>query len=262
MSENHFRRNFNYVRGLSHSLGSIGFLFFLVFSNSCSQNTAGEEETLFNGFDLTNWSSSDLSYWSVSDSSIVGGAGKDQIDHNQFIWHNEKVEDFYLKVQVKMVPNTTNAGIQFRSQKMGKEALGYQADIGEGVWGRLYHESGRERLHWEGKGEAAVNKNEWNTYEILAVGHNIWTAINGILSVAYRDPEGELKGYLALQVHAGPSQLVKYKSLKLLHNPELKIGDYTEMELMKALVESDGSPYFGGKAVPAKLSAFFKSKRR
>jgi hypothetical protein len=100
-------------------------------------------------------------------------------------------------------------------------------------------------LHWEGKGEAAVKKNEWNTYEILAAGHNIWTAINGVLSVAYRDPEGELKGYLALQVHAGPSQLVKYQTLKLIYHPELKIGKYTELELMKALVASVGKPYLG-----------------
>jgi hypothetical protein len=231
---------------ISHRLFcSIGYFLVIIFSNACNQNTSGEEATLFNGHDLTHWSSSDISYWSVSDSSIVGGEGKAEIVHNQFIWHEEKVKDFYLKVQVKMVPNTTNAGIQFRSQKMGEEALGYQADIGEGVWGRLYHESGRERLHWEGKGEAAVNKNEWNTYEILAVDHNIWTAINGVLSVAYQDPEGELEGYLALQVHAGPSQLVKYKALKLVHDPELRIGEYTESELMKALVKSDGMPYLG-----------------
>ncbi len=183
-----------------------------------------------------------MSYWSVSDSSIVGGVGKEQIDQNQFIWHEEKVGDFYLKVQVKMVPNTTNAGIQFRSQKIGEEALGYQADIGQGVWGRLYHESGREKLHWEGKGEAAVNKNEWNTYEILATGNNIWTSINGVLSVAYQDPIGELEGYLALQIHAGPSQLVKYKSIKLIHHPDVSLGKYSESELMDALVNQTVAP--------------------
>lgn len=226
-------------------IGLIVFVFSLFLLSACSQKSKQEEVILFNGQDLNNWSSADMSYWSVSDGAIVGGEGKDSIVHNQFIWHKEKVKNFYLKVQVKMVPNTTNAGIQFRSQKMGEEALGYQADIGEGVWGRLYHESGRQKLHWEGKGEDAVNKNDWNTYEILAVGNNIWTAINGTLSVAYQEPDGELEGFIALQVHAGPSQLVKYKSIKLIHNPELRIGDYSESELMEALVKSNGSPYMG-----------------
>ena len=238
-------------------LGSIGVFLFVIVLNSCRQNDLQEEVSLFNGDDLSNWSSSDMSYWSVSDSSIVGGVGKDQIDHNQFIWHEEKVKDFYLKVLVKMVPNTTNAGIQFRSQKMGEEALGYQADIGQGVWGRLYHESGREKLHWEGKGEAAVKMNEWNTYEILAIGHNIWTVINGTLSVAYQDPTGELEGYLALQVHAGPSQLVKYRPVKLIHNPEVSLGEYSESELMEALVKSNGSPFMGVLPIPIYLSAIF-----
>ncbi|WP_051160335.1 3-keto-disaccharide hydrolase [Cyclobacterium qasimii] len=224
----------------------IVILLFVLVLNSCSQNNPQRVVSVFNGHDLSGWSSSDMSYWSVSDSAIVGGEGKDSIVNNQFLWHEEKVKDFYLKVLVKMVPNTTNAGIQFRSQKMGEEALGYQADIGEGVWGRLYHESGREKLHWEGKGEAAVKKNEWNSYEILAVGNNIWTAINGTLSVAYQEPNGELDGFIALQVHAGPSQLVKYKSIKLIHNPEIEIGEYSESELMEALVKSNGSPYLGG----------------
>lgn len=224
-----------------------GLVLFFTFLNACGPNSLQKEVTIFNGDNLHNWSSSDMSYWSVSDGSIVGGEGKDTIIHNQFIWHKEKVKDFYLKVKVKVVPNTANAGIQFRSQKIGEEALGYQADIGEGVWGRLYHESGREKLHWEGKGEAAVEKNDWNTYEILAIGHNIWTAINGTLSVAYQDPNGELEGFIALQVHAGPAQIVAYKPVKLIHNPELMLENYSESELMEALVEADGKPYMGGK---------------
>jgi hypothetical protein len=220
---------------------------FLFTLNACTQGKKKGELSLFNGDDLHNWSSSDMSYWSVADGSIVGGEGKDSIVNNQFLWHEEKVRDFYLKLLVKVVPNTANAGIQFRSQKIGEEALGYQADIGKGVWGRLHHESGREKLHWEGKGEAAVKKNEWNTYEILAIGNNIWTAINGTLSVAYQDPKGETEGFIALQVHAGPAQIVAYKPVKLIHNPELMLGKYSESELLEALVEADGKPYMGGK---------------
>ena len=48
----------------------------------------------------------------------------------------------------------------------------------------------------------------WNRYEILAVGHKIWTAINGKLCVALEDPNGELSGKISFQVHGGPAQTV------------------------------------------------------
>ena len=52
----------------------------------------------------------------------------------------------------------------------------------------------------------------WNRYEILAVGHKIWTAINGKLCVALEDPKGELSGKISFQVHGGPAQTVLYRN--------------------------------------------------
>lgn len=216
-------------------IGRVIILLSVILFTTCHQQKKQESLSLFNGYDFTNWSSTDMSYWSIADSSIIGGVGKDEIINNQFIWHKEKVKDFYLKVKVKLAPDSSNAGIQFRSQKIGEEALGYQADVGQGVWGKLYHESGRKRLHWEGLGEKSVKKNEWNTYEILAIGPNIWTAINGTLSVAYNDSIPDLEGYIALQIHAGPSQIVKYKSIELIHNPKVELMDFSKEALMKAL---------------------------
>jgi hypothetical protein len=48
-------------------------------------------------------------------------------------------------------------------------------------------------------GRKGCEKGQWNRYEILAIGHKIWTAINGTLSVAVEDPAGELSGYIAFQ---------------------------------------------------------------
>ena len=92
------------------------------------------------------------------------------------------MKDFRLTFKVKLVPNKANSGLQFRSVPLenSPEMKGYQADIGEGWCGKLYHESGRGLLT-KVNGDAAVRTDDWNTYEVLAVGHRIKTAINGKL---------------------------------------------------------------------------------
>jgi hypothetical protein len=147
------------------------------------------------------------------------------------------VEDFYLSVEVKIEPDARNAGIQFRSKKVDAhgQALGYQADVGRGVWGKLYHEHGRGSLDSTDRGERAVKPGEWNDYEILAVGPCIWTAINGQLSVAYYDPAGEGSGFIAFQIHSGAPQTVSYKIEKLVRNPKIALAGLEREQLMAAL---------------------------
>lgn len=212
-----------------------GVFFLLLTLNQCTDRNERTEVSIFNGRDLTGWESSDMDYWRVMDSAIVGGKGTEKIPNNQFLWNKTKVKDFYLAIEVKMEPNTANAGIQFRSVKHGAEAKGYQADAGQGNWGRLYHELGRGKLDWRGEGESAIRPGQWNTYEILVIGHHIWTAINGKLSVSYFDPEGELEGYIALQIHSGAAQTVRYRPLKLIHNPKVELAGFNEDQLMESL---------------------------
>ena len=194
-------------------------------------------ETIFNGKDLTGWSAEDMSYWSVQDGAIVGTKGDQKIQANQFLWYNKKVSDFKLTLKVKQVPFAANAGIQFRSQREPNgHAMGYQADIGKGWWGCLYHEHGRKIL---AKNQDTEGKNlkpeKWNKYEILAVGHRIWLAINGRITVALRDPIGELEGLISLQVHGGMPQKVIYQPLHFERDPEVQLLGMNEAELNKLL---------------------------
>ena len=63
--------------------------------------------------------------------------------------------DFRLTLNVKLVENEGNSGIQFRSEPLPDgEVKGYQADVGPGWWGKLYEENGRGLL-WKESGEAA-----------------------------------------------------------------------------------------------------------
>lgn len=211
-------------------------LFFSILLGASCCHAAESDRVFFNGKDLSGWKAADMSYWSVKDGAIVGHADK-AVPRNQFIWNDEKVADFYFSVDVKLLPDKRNAGIQFRSYPDGTDAFGYQADVGAGVWGGLYHEHGRKILDWRRLAKDAVKPGQWNRYEILAIGHCVWTAINGKLSVSVRDPQGELEGRIALQIHSGPAQTVHYRNPTLKHNPPVALAGMDEKQLRDALID-------------------------
>jgi HEAT repeat protein len=199
--------------------------------------SAKEDNSLYDGKDITDWQG-DKAYWRFENGVIIGGGDK-PVAKNEFLWAPGTVGDFYLAVDVKLEPNTANAGIQFRSKKADEsgQALGYQADIGKGYWGQLYHEHGRGKLDSTERAEEAVKPEDWNHYEILAVGPAVWTAINGKLGAAYLEPQGagERTGAIAVQIHSGPPQTVQYKFVKLVHNPEIKLAGFDAKRLFTEL---------------------------
>ena len=210
--------------------------FILILSSFLSTTQAAEP--FFNEKDFSGWSANDMSFWSVRNGEIVGTNGDERVPGNQFLWYDEKVKNFHLSLQVKQVPFAGNGGIQFRSERQQNgSAVGYQADIGKGWWGSLYHEHGRKILAKNKLKESEYLKPEqWNSYEILAVGHRIWLAINGKITVAVRDPIGELDGQISLQIHGGIPQKIIYRKLRLTRNPKAEILGMKESELNELLV--------------------------
>ncbi|HEY7119985.1 MAG TPA: DUF1080 domain-containing protein, partial [Tepidisphaeraceae bacterium] len=173
--------------------------------------------SLFNGKDLTGWYG-DESVYHVDNGELVGKTEKG-LKQNEFLKSRFSVGDFRLVCQMKLVPNSANSGIQFRSVPFkGNEMKGYQADAGAGWWAKLYEESGRGILVNDG-GEKWVNKDDWNTYEVVAVGHHILVAINGHKTVDLEDEKGSASGIFGLQVHAGGPTEVHWKDMKLELNP-------------------------------------------
>ncbi len=104
---------------------------------------------------------------------------------------------------------------------------GCQADMGAGWWGKLYEESARGLL-WDKGGDRFVKAEDWNTYEILAVGSKIRTALNGNLCVDLDDPKVARNGVIAVQVHSGGPTEVRFKDFQLELNPKF------EMKTVKA----------------------------
>ena len=207
------------------------FILALLFSSSLIA------ETFFNQKDFTGWSANDMSFWTVENGEIVGTNGDERVPGNQFLWYEKKVKNFLLSLQVKQTPFAGNGGIQFRSQRQPNgSAVGYQADIGKGWWGSLYHEHGRRILGKNKlKEDEYLKPEQWNNYEILAVGHRIWLAINGKVTVSLRDPVGELDGQISLQIHGGIPQKIIYRNLKLVRDPKVEMLGMKEAELNKLL---------------------------
>ena len=212
-----------------------------------------EEKNLFNGKDLTGWDGAEA-FWSVQDGVITAKAtAENPVPQNTFlIWKDGEVADFTLTLKYKMTPGDnkkfTNSGVQYRSNVIDAEKYivgGYQADFeyGDTYSGILYEERGRGILAKRGQkvvlkqgeepgkpiievtGEtgksediqAAINKDDWNDYKIVAEGNHVQHFINGKLTIDVTDETAEApkNGILALQMHSGPPMQVQFKDLIL-----------------------------------------------
>ena len=183
--------------------------------------TADNVLTFFNGKDLSGWEGN-TNLWTVQDGEIVGKSSG--LRNNEFLKNSLLLGDFRLVLSVKLTPNKENSGIQFRSEvEPSGSVKGYQADVGAGWWGKLYEEHGRALL-WDKSGEAHVKTEDWNTYEIVAVGTKIRTAINGKLCVDLDDPKGARRGIIAFQLHSGGPMEVRFKDLKLELDPKFELS--------------------------------------
>lgn len=175
----------------------------------------------FNGKDLANWNGNP-EVWRVENGEIVG-ATQTGLKQNDFLKSEFVLDDFRLVFKVKLTLNNANSGVQFRSEPFeGHEMRGPQADIGAGWWGKLYEENGRGLLA-DRAGDAFVKPGDWNTYEILAVGGKIRTAINGQLCTDLDDSKVARRGVVGLQVHSGGPMEVRFKEFELELHPKFAL---------------------------------------
>jgi hypothetical protein len=176
---------------------------------------------IFNGKDFAGWDA-DPKFWSIDNGEIVG-----QVKGNHgydYLCTQHAVGDFRLILQIKLTPNSENSGIQFRSVRLKQDEMkGPQADVGKGWWGHLYEEHGRGLLTKK-SGEQFVKENDWNTYEVLAVGGKIRTAINGHVCTDIDDDKVAKSGIIGFQIHAGGTMEVRFRELKLELNPKFEMA--------------------------------------
>jgi hypothetical protein len=197
--------------------------------------------SLFNGKNLVGWDG-DPKFWTVKDGAITGvSTAENPVKTNTFlIWKGGTVKNFELWAKFRMEGN--NSGIQYRSKDLGEWRVGgYQADMDAAntYTGILYEERGRGILANVGTKstvrpggqvqvtgsvgdpaeiKAAIRKDDWNEYRIVARGNHLVHEINGKVTAEFVDDDEAkraMEGILALQLHSGPPMTVRFKDIRL-----------------------------------------------
>jgi hypothetical protein len=187
-----------------------------------AQSQADEWTTLFDGKTFTGWEGN-LDVFRIQDGAIVGGLLKAPVVRNEFLCTEKTYQDFELKLEVKLLGEGANAGVQFRTRRIPNhhEVSGYQADVGEGWWGKLYDESRRGRVLAEPAAGVdvgqLVRRDDWNQYVIRCQGPRIQLWVNGTQTVDYTETEPgiERSGVIAVQIHGGPPSEAWYRNIRL-----------------------------------------------
>jgi hypothetical protein len=199
-------------------------LFGLLAALSVSYVTAAEPEegftALFDGKTLEGWEGNEKMF-RVADGAIVAGTLKAPIPRNEFLCTKKTYEDFELRLQVKLVPASGNAGIQFRTKRVpnNHEVSGYQADVGEGWWGKLYDEHRRNKVLAgdDNKLGDKLKKEDWNDYVIRAEGNRVQLWVNGVATVDYTEADAAIakSGVIGVQIHGGPACEASYRNIRI-----------------------------------------------
>jgi putative membrane-bound dehydrogenase-like protein len=180
------------------------------------RGTRANAASFFDGRTLQGWRGDGVS-WRVEAGELIGSTTG--LARNEFLIGELELGDFRLELDVQLVRDEGNSGIQFRSVELPeREVMGYQADIGPGWWGKLYEEHRRGLLH-SSFDAAHFVPGAWHHYAIEARGSKVRTWIDGQLCVDLEDPEGLRRGVVAFQLHSGPATELRVR------NPRLEIFD-------------------------------------
>ena len=174
---------------------------------------------LFNGKDLTGWEG-DPFLWKAEEGMVIGRSPG--IAYNDFLTTTKEYGDFVLRFQIHLLDNVGNSGVQVRSQRVpgSMEMIGYQADVGPTWWGSLYDES-RRRVTLAAPSEATIRRalkpDDWNDYEVQAIGKRVVLKLNGTVTVDYTEEDETLaqSGLIGLQVHSGPALEVRFREIRI-----------------------------------------------
>jgi len=193
-------------------------------------DTASPPQSLFDGKTFTGWEG-DLTKFRIEDGAIVGGGLSTALDRNYFLCTTERFDHFELELEVKLVGEDANAGIQIRTERIPNdtEVIGYQADMGQHYWGCLYDESRRKKILQQPAPELiekTLKKEDWNHYRIRCEGNRVQLWLNGVQTVDYEETEADIPqtGLIALQIHSGKPAEASYRDIRIRKLPVPEAG--------------------------------------
>lgn len=179
--------------------------------------TFAQEQSLFNGKDLSGWTIYGTEKWYVEDGLLVCESGPDE--QYGYLATDKHYKDFTLTLEFKQEANG-NSGVFIRSTVDGTKVSGWQVEVappGHDTGG-VYESYGRGWLiKPDPKKDSALKMGEWNEMKIRLNGNKLTSWLNGVQMVTITDTKiGAGEGSIALQIHDGGGIKVKWRNIKVM----------------------------------------------
>ena len=192
------------------------FLVLFCFLISYAGADAQKFTKIFNGKDLTGWTTHGTEKWYVEDKQLICESGPDK--QYGYLSTDKAYKNFELSLQFKQEADG-NSGVFIRSSIDGTKISGWQVEVApeNKHTGGIYESYGRGWLVQPGaEDEKWLKPAEWNTMKILVKGDEITTWLNGHQIVYLKDDKiGAGEGFIALQIHDGGGIKVRWKDIKI-----------------------------------------------
>jgi len=182
----------------------------------CSIVALAQEQSLFNGQDLSGWTIYGTEKWYVEDGLLVSESGPDA--QYGYLATDEHYKDFVLTLEFFQEADG-NSGVFVRSTVDGTKVSGWQVEVAPKGHhtGGVYESYGRGWLiKPEAEKEEVLKEGTWNTMKIRVKGDELVSWLNGVEMVSIKDEKiGEGEGSIALQIHDGGGIKVKWRNIKI-----------------------------------------------
>ena len=167
---------------------------------------------LFNGKDLTGWTTHGTEKWYVENGHLVCESGPDK--QYGYLSTNKNYKNFILTLEFKLEANG-NSGVFIRSTIDGTKISGWQVEVAPKKTGGIYESYGRGWLiEPKPENEKKLKPTKWNKLKIKVSGDEVTTWLNGKQMVYFKDEKiGKGEGFIALQIHDGGGIKVRWKDI-------------------------------------------------
>ena len=175
-----------------------------------------QEQSLFNGKDLSGWTIYGTEKWYVEDGLLVSESGPDA--QYGYLATDKYYKDFVLTLEFFQEADG-NSGVFIRSTIDGTKVSGWQVEVAPKGHhtGGVYESYGRGWLiKPSAEKESVLKEGAWNKMKIQLSGDELTSWLNGVEMVSIKDDKiGAGEGSIALQIHDGGGIKVKWRNIKI-----------------------------------------------
>jgi len=175
-----------------------------------------QEQSLFNGKDLSGWTIYGTEKWYVEDGLLVSESGPDA--QYGYLATDKHYKDFVLTLEFFQEADG-NSGVFIRSTVDGTKVSGWQVEVAPKGHhtGGVYESYGRGWLiKPSAEKESVLKEGAWNKMKIQLSGDELTSWLNGVEMVSIKDDKiGAGEGSIALQIHDGGGIKVKWRNIKI-----------------------------------------------